>query len=247
MDAAQARGPHAAPDVRLVVVTKSVETDLYGPLLAAGVTDIGENRVQAAAARKPDAPEGFTWHGIGHLQRNKVGLALDTFDVLHAVDSLRLARRIDALAGERGVRMPIYLQVNAADDPDKHGVMPEEALGFLREVAELPHLRAVGFMTMGKLGVEDADLRSTFRILREIRDGAVGLGLGEQPPAGLSMGMSGDFEMAIEEGATVVRVGRAVFEGVSSDGAAPADPPMANPTPDGAPSDGRPRDSGEPS
>ena len=230
MAAARRRGAHSAPDVRLVVVTKSVGTDLYAPLAAAGVTDIGENRVQSAAARKPKAPAALRWHGIGHLQRNKAALALETFDVLHAVDSPRLAARLDTLLAGSGRRVAAYLQVNSAEDPDKHGVRPAEALAFYRAVASHTHLLPVGFMTMGKLGAEDADLRSTFRILREIRDEAVGLALGAQPPAGLSMGMSNDFETAIEEGATVVRVGRAVFDGVPSS-EAPAAEAGAAPVP----------------
>ena len=219
MEAARARGPHRARAVRLVVVTKSVQPGLFRPLADAGVTDVGENRIRSAAARKPKAPGGLTWHGIGHLQRNKAAAALDIFDVLHAVDSLRLAKRLDALlTGAAAAPRPIYLQVNAAGDPDKHGVAPEEALDFLRAVATLPHLAPIGFMTMGKLGAEDGDLRATFRTLREIRNEGLRLGLGEEPADGLSMGMSDDFEAAIEEGATVVRVGRAVFDGVIKEG-----------------------------
>ena len=134
---------------------------------------------------------------------------------VRACFGLRLARRLDALqAGGASGRRPIYLQVNAAGDPDKHGVAPEDALDFLRDVAALPHLAPIGFMTMGKLGAEDGDLRATFRTLREIRNEGLRLGLGEEAADGLSMGMSDDFETAIEEGATVVRVGRAVFDGV---------------------------------
>lgn len=215
---ARSRGTHSAPDVRLVVVTKSVPAELLAPLAALGIQDVGENRVQSAAARRPAAPEGLIWHGIGHLQRNKAAQALRVFDVLHGVDSPRLARRLESLLASAGRRYPVYLQVNAAEDPDKRGVRPAEALEFAREVAALPHLRALGFMTMGKSGATDAALRSTFRTLREVRDEALRLSLGEDPPAGLSMGMSGDFETAIEEGATVVRVGRAVFVDVPTGG-----------------------------
>ena len=222
MDLARARGPHAAGQVQLIVVTKSVEPDLFAPLAAAGVTDVGENRVQSAAGRKPLAPAGFTWHGIGHLQRNKAQTALDTFDTFHALDSLRLARRLEELLAAQERIWPVYLQVNTAEDPAKSGVRPSEAGSFLESVLALPHLRVVGYMTMGKLGAEKGDVCATFRTLREIRDEGLRLGRGPNPAQGLSMGMSDDYETAVEEGASVIRVGRAVFRDVPSGAAAAA-------------------------
>ena len=216
IESARARGEHAAPHVDLVVVTKSVEPAFFGPLVEAGVRDVGENRVQAAAERKPSAPAVWTWHGIGHLQRNKARTAAGLFDVFHALDSLRLARRLDELLGEAGRTWPVYLQVNASDEAQKGGVGPEEAIELLRQVTELPHLLPIGFMTMAKRAAEDGDVRRTFRTLRELRDEAVRLGVGRTPAAGLSMGMTNDFELAVEEGATILRVGRAVFEGLTT-------------------------------
>lgn len=221
IEAARARGPHAAASVTLMVVTKSQPASIFAPLLAAGVTDIGENRVQSAAERRPEAPDGLTWHGIGHLQRNKARTAISTFDVFHALDSLRLAERLDALLAETEQTWPVYLQVNAADDEAKSGVEPEDAMAAVARLVELPHLELRGFMTMARFGAEEADLRATFGTLRAIRDEAVERGRGPTAPHGLSMGMSDDFEIAVEEGATVVRVGRAVFRGVEKD-AAPA-------------------------
>lgn len=216
IEAAQSRGSAAAPAVTLMVVTKSQEPSIYGPLAAAGVTDIGENRVQSASERRPLAPAGLTWHGIGHLQRNKARTALATFDVFHALDGLRLARRLEALLAEADRSWPVYLQVNAAEDEAKSGLAPDETLATVAALAELPHLELRGFMTMARLGAEEADLRATFCTLREIRDEAVGRGRGATAPHGLSMGMSDDFEVAVEEGATVVRVGTAVFRGVEN-------------------------------
>ncbi len=216
IEAARGRGGHAADAVQLLVVTKSQPASIFAPLAAAGVTDIGENRIQSASERRPLAPGGLRWHGIGSLQRNKARTALATFDVFHALDGLRLAERLESLLAEGASSRvwPVYLQVNTADDPDKGGVAPDEALSTLERLAACPHLQVLGFMTMGRRAATDADLRATFCTLREIRDEAVRRGRGSVPPSGLSMGMSDDFELAVEEGATVVRVGRAVFRDV---------------------------------
>ena len=211
---ARERGEHAADAVRLLVVSKMAPPDAFGLLHAAGVADVGENRVQAAAERRPGAPSGLTWHGIGHLQRNKAARAVDLFDVFHALDSMRLATRLEAVLADADRRWPVYMQVNAAADPAKGGVSPEETIAFVKELAELPHLDCQGFMTMGRLEADEADCRDAFRLLREVRDDAVRLGVGETAPEGLSMGMTDDYEWAVEEGATIVRVGRAIFEGV---------------------------------
>jgi len=217
IEQARARGPHAAKAVELVVVTKSVQPPIFGPLAAAGVRTVGENRVQSAAQRRPLGPDSWTWHGIGHLQRNKARTAIEVFDVFEALDSLRLAGRLDALLAEAGRTWPVYLQINAAEDPAKTGFAPAEALAGLRGVLEMSRLEPRGFMTMAKIGAEEGDLRATFRTLREVRDESLRLGLLEPGSAGLSMGMSDDFEIAVEEGATLVRVGRAVFAGVPID------------------------------
>ncbi len=214
--AARSRGAHAAADVQLVVVTKSQPASIFGPLADAGVSDIGENRIQSAAQRRPLAPAGLTWHGIGHLQRNKARTAIATFDLFHALESLRLAEHLERLLAEVGRVWPVYLQVNTAGDEAKAGVEPDEALPLLEAVSRLSHLEVRGFMTMGRLGASEADLRATFCTLREIRDEAVRRGRGTAAPQGLSMGMSDDFEIAVEEGATAVRVGRAVFHGVDN-------------------------------
>lgn len=214
IDAARLRGPHPAPACDLLVVSKSIPTWMFGSLAAAGVEAVGENRVQQASSRRPEGPAAWTWHGIGHLQGNKAKLALETFDVFHALDSLRLARRLDGLLADQGRRWPVYLQVNTAEDPAKGGFAPELVPEVLTELADLPHLDLLGFMTMGRLGAAKGDQRSTFRTLRAVRDETVRPGSRFASATGLSMGMTDDFEIAVEEGATVVRVGRAVFEGI---------------------------------
>ncbi|MFV1958086.1 MAG: YggS family pyridoxal phosphate-dependent enzyme, partial [Planctomycetota bacterium] len=195
-----------------VVVTKAAPPWIFGALAETGVRDVGETRVQAAATRRPGAPEGLTWHGIGHLQRNKAGQAVRLFDVFHALDSARLADRLESvLAGDSRV-WPVYIEVHAAADPAKAGVAPEETLAFMKDVCRHPHLDCRGFMTMARLGAGEHELRQTFSALREIRDEAGRQGIGDKPADQLSMGMTDDFEIAVEEGATVVRVGRAIFD-----------------------------------
>jgi len=217
IERARERGGHAADDVRLLVVSKTAPPDGFALLHAAGVVDVGENRVQAASERRPGAPAGLTWHGIGHLQRNKAARAVDLFDVFHALDSLRLATRLEAVLADADRRWPVYMQVNAAADPAKGGLPPEETITFVKALAELPHLDCQGFMTMGRLEADEADCRAAFGLLREVRDDAVRVGVGETAPAPPSMGMTDDYEWAVEEGATIVRVGRAIFEGVWSE------------------------------
>ena len=200
--------------VQLVGVGKGVSAQSVSEACAAGLTDVGENRVQEAAAkiealrdtlRHPGRRgiEGYRqprWHLIGHLQTNKAKTATNLFDILHSVDSLRLAQALSRLANER---LPVLLEVNVAQDAAKFGFAPEEVTSALTAIAALPNLDVRGLMTIAPLTDDPETSRPFFRRLRELRD-ALGL-------AGLSMGMTGDFEVAIEEGATMIRVGRAIF------------------------------------
>jgi len=183
--------------------------------VAAGLTTLGENRVQEAAAKVEALPEA-AWHLIGHLQANKAARAMALFDVIESVDSVELARRLDRLVAERSGglgrsvgRLPVYLQANVDADPDKTGFAPELLERSLDDLAELPNLELRGLMTVGRIAATPEEARSTFARLRELssrlRVGWPRLG------HGLSMGMSDDFEIAVEEGATLVRVGRAIF------------------------------------
>ena len=222
MEVARGRSPRSAAAVRLVAVTKSAPVTWIGALARAGVHDVGENRVLEAARRRARAPAGLRWHGIGHVQRNKVPEALATFDVFHALDGLRLAGTLERHLAGGARRWPVLIQVNASGEAQKGGVRPEEAADLLVAVlGGCPHLQPVGWMTMAAFGASEGDLRRTFRTLRALRDEVRRQGLGDPPPGELSMGMSDDFEIAIEEGATVVRVGRALFEGVAEGGGSP--------------------------
>jgi len=194
-----ARSGRTVDDVTLVAVTKGFGVDAIREAIAAGVTDIGENRVQEAAS-KHDAVPGVTWHMIGHLQTNKVGAALALFDLIHSVDSLHLA---EAVSSRASAPVPIFLEVNVANEPSKSGFGVAALSDALPAARRLPNLEIRGLMTVAPIVDRSEDVRPVFRDLREM---AHGLGL-----AGLSMGMTNDYEVAIEEGATHVRVGRAIF------------------------------------
>jgi len=194
----------------LVAVSKTHPADVVQAAIDAGLAVLGENRVQEAVD-KAAGTHGGTWHLIGPLQANKARKAIEAVDVIESVDSLELARRLDRIAGEvrPGTRLPVLLQVNVADDPTKAGFTPAGATEALAALLDLPNLRVDGLMTIGRLVDEPEDSRPTFAALRE---------LGERlrtrdPRLGpeLSMGMTDDYPVAVEEGATIVRVGRALF------------------------------------
>ena len=190
--------------VTLIAVTKTHSAEAVAAAYTAGVRDFGENRVQEAgqkvAAARDLGVADATWHLIGNLQRNKAAAAARLFDAIHSVDSERLALAISDRA-ERSVR--VFIEVNVAGEASKHGVAPDGAAMLAERVGTMPHLDLVGLMTVAPVAVSPEEARPVFRRLRELRDA---IGLPE-----LSMGMTGDFEVAIEEGATVVRVGRAIF------------------------------------
>ena len=197
-------------DVTLVAVSKLVPAERLRAAVAAGLTLLGENRVQEAAT-KHDAVAGARWHLVGPLQSNKARLAVELFEAIESVDSIPLADRLDRLVRELrpASALTVYLQVNVDRDPTKAGFEPEAVEPALTAIEGLPGIRLAGLMTVGRVVPDPEGARPTFRALREL-SGA----LTASHPAlgdGLSMGMSDDFEIAVEEGATVVRVGRALF------------------------------------
>jgi pyridoxal phosphate enzyme (YggS family) len=196
-------------DVTLVAVSKTVDVLRLQAAVAAGLKLLGENRVQEAESKAP-AVSGASWHLIGPLQSNKARRAVELFDVIESVDSIDLARRLDRLAGEAGgAPLDVYFQVNVDRDEAKAGFLPERLEADLPTLLEMTNLRPLGLMTVGRLVDAAEEARPTFVRLRELsarlRRAASGLG------AGLSMGMSDDYEVAVEEGATLIRVGRALF------------------------------------
>lgn len=201
--------------VRLVGASKTVPAETLVEVVLAGLLDLGENRVQEAEAKLPEVLEalpaemkGPEWHLIGHLQSNKARKAVALFDWIHSVDSPRLAEALDRLAGELGRVPRVLIEVNTAGEASKAGVRPEDLPALIDAVAKLPRLELRGLMTVGPLVATAEGARPAFRALRAL------LEEGRQRVPGmdtLSMGMSGDFEVAIEEGATLVRVGSALF------------------------------------
>ncbi|MFQ5701808.1 MAG: YggS family pyridoxal phosphate-dependent enzyme [Acidobacteriota bacterium] len=209
--AAAGRAGRDASEITLIGVTKTVPAARVRAAIEAGLAHIGENRVQEAAA-KLEALEAAgvrpVCHLVGHLQSNKARRAVDLFSWIHSVDRADLARRLDRIAGERGVRLNVLLQVDLGQEATKHGIEPAR-LGELAAVAvPLAHLEVCGLMTIPPLGERAEQARPFFRRLRELRDTLAERGYAF---AHLSMGMTNDFEVAIEEGATMVRVGRAIF------------------------------------
>lgn len=197
-------------EVALVAVSKTVPAERLRAAVAAGLDLFGENRVQEAAAKVPEVP-GARWHLVGPLQSNKARRAVELFDAIETLDSVDLAVRLDRIVGELrpGTRFPVLLQVNVDRDPAKAGLDPEAVAWALERIGELTRLEVRGLMTIGRLVAEPEAARPTFRALRRLgeRLRRSGLPLGPE----LSMGMTDDFEVAVEEGATIVRVGRAIF------------------------------------
>jgi pyridoxal phosphate enzyme (YggS family) len=208
--AACARASRPATDVTLVAVTKTVAPDRVRAGVAAGLTILGENRVQEAEGKVGEV-DGATWHLVGPLQKNKARRALEVFGVIESVDSVALAERLDRILGELGTtdRIRVLLQVNVDDDPSKAGFTPDGLETALGTILDLPRLDVRGLMTIGRQVARREDARTTFVGLRELSER-----LRVHEPrlgADLSMGMTDDFEIAVEEGATMVRMGRALF------------------------------------
>jgi pyridoxal phosphate enzyme (YggS family) len=211
VEAAAARAGRSVDDVLIVAASKLVDAERIRGAYELGLKAFGENRVQEArgkiAALKLPL---IRWELIGHLQTNKVGRAVVLFDRIQSVDSLRLAAVLSQRAGQAGRRLPVLLEVNVGDEASKSGLAPDQLPSVARAVVALPYLRVEGLMTVAPPATDAELVRPIFRRLRELRDRL----RDAAPEAGweqLSMGMSDDFEVAVEEGATIVRIGRALF------------------------------------
>ncbi len=190
-------------EITLIAVTKTWPPEVVRAASQAGLTDLGENKVQELATKAPHFPE-INWHMIGHLQRNKARLVVTHAKEFHALDSIRLARALNRHAEEAGRELPCYIQVNVSGEESKFGLSPEDIGDFLDQLSEFGSLQPVGLMTLASPDLQR--VREEFRLLRSIRSKYE-----ELTGPGLSMGMSGDYEIAIEEGATHIRVGSALF------------------------------------
>ena len=208
---AAARAGRNAEEIRLIAVTKTFGADAVRAAHEAGVRHFGENWLQEWDAKRSELGtlEGAVFHMIGHLQRNKARRAAAIFDRVDSVDSVALARKLDHAAGELGRKIPVLVEVRLSEEPAKTGIDPEVMEGLCEELSGLAHLTLEGLMTIPPWSEEAEASRPYFRRLRELRDLAAEH-LGKPLPV-LSMGMTTDFEIAIEEGATEVRVGTAIF------------------------------------
>lgn len=195
---------HRLPDeITLVAVTKGFETSAIRGAFDCGIRDFGENRVQEAEGKMgqlADLKPNVTWHMVGHLQSNKAKTAVDLFDIIHSIDSAKLARILSRRAQKA---LPVLLQVNVSGEVPKSGFAVDTVGAAFSEIRRLPNLEVIGLMTIAPIAANPEDVRPVFRKLRELRDS---FGLRH-----LSMGMSDDFEVAIEEGATMLRIGRTIF------------------------------------
>jgi pyridoxal phosphate enzyme (YggS family) len=209
-DAARTAGRDPA-GIRLVAVTKTVGLERLKEAVAAGQTLFGENYVQEARGKIASLGPGLTWHFIGHLQSNKAKAAVELFGLIHSVDRRSLAQALDQAAARLGKVQNILLQVNLAGEASKSGTAPESAQDLLSEISQMPNLRVLGLMTMPPWFDEPEKVRPYFRGLRELRDRLRRLQLVAGGLPELSMGMTGDFEVAVSEGATLVRIGTAIF------------------------------------
>lgn len=203
------RAGRAPEDVQLVAVGKKFPAPIIHEAADCGLTLFGENRVQEAKAKIPDCPGHLRWHFIGNLQTNKCRDAVALFDFLHAVDSLHLAAELNKRCEQAAKVMPVLLEINVSGEGSKHGFTPESAAAAMEAFFEFPQLEIHGLMTMAPFTRQPENARPYFQKLRDLKS-ACEARLGAPLPE-LSMGMSGDYEIAIEEGATIIRLGTTLF------------------------------------
>ena len=214
MDAACERAGRHKSEVKLIAVSKTVSATFVRAAINSGVKILGENRVQEAEPKMSelsDLREKVEWHLIGHLQSNKARKAVTLFDVVQTVDNEDLALRLDRIANESGKKLSVMLEVNLGAETFKAGVGKSEVFPLIEKVAQLKFLELKGLMTVPPFLDDPEDVRPFFQELRNLRDEALRIGLADNNFVDLSMGMSHDFEVAIEEGATFVRIGTALF------------------------------------
>jgi pyridoxal phosphate enzyme (YggS family) len=217
MRAACRRAGRERAEVTLVAVTKTVSAPVAGVLHELGVPHLGESRPQELWHKAALLPQTIHWHLVGHLQRNKIERTLPLLELIHSVDSMRLLTALEEEAGKRGRTVPVLLEVNASGEASKHGFTAEELPGLVPQIAALRQVQVHGLMTMAAFEENPERCRPTFVVLRRLRDRLRGELGAPHSLQQLSMGMTNDFEVAIEEGATLVRIGTALFEGLPQD------------------------------
>lgn len=198
-------------EVTLIAVSKTKPVEVLQDAYDAGARFFGENKVQEITAKYPVLPSDIHWHMIGHLQRNKVKYIIDKVDMIHSVDSLRLAQTIEQEAAKHNKIMPILLEVNIAEEDTKFGLKVQEVQPLLEEISSFEHIQVEGLMTIAPFVDNAEDNREVFRALKKLSVDISGKNINNINMHVLSMGMTGDYEVAVEEGATMVRVGTGIF------------------------------------
>ena len=209
--AAATRSARDPGSIQLMAVSKTIPPERIREAVEAGITLLGENYVQEAREKIPVIGHNVSWHMIGHLQTNKVKYVINLFDWIHSVDRLELARELDKRAGENNRKLNALIEVNVSGEESKNGVEASHALELVRQVSVLPNLNVRGLMTMPPYSDNPETSRPYFKALRSLRDEISIAAISGIRMDELSMGMTDDFEVAIEEGATIIRVGRAIF------------------------------------
>jgi len=198
-------------DIQIIAVTKTVDIPQMEEAIAAGITAVGENRVQEITKKYPLLKEKVDWHLIGHLQTNKVKYIIDKVKMIHSLDRFSLVKEISKRAQQQGIVMPVLVQVNVAEEESKFGLKVEEVIPFLKDIVGIKGLKILGLMTMAPF-VEDAEeVRYVFRDLRNLAEKITKQAIPGVEMKHLSMGMTNDYEVAVEEGATLIRVGTGIF------------------------------------
>lgn len=198
-------------EVTLIAVSKTKPEVMIEEAYAAGQRDFGENKVQEICRKKELLPEDIRWHMIGHLQRNKVHQVVNKACLIHSVDSLRLAETISHEAEKKEIEIPVLVEVNVAQEESKFGVTTEETISLVEEIAKLPHIQVRGLMTIAPFVEDPEENRGIFRKLKQLSVDIAAKNINNVNMSVLSMGMTNDYEVAIEEGATMVRVGTGIF------------------------------------
>lgn len=198
-------------EVTLIAVSKTKPVELLQEAYQAGARDFGENKVQEIMDKYPPLPSDIRWHMIGHLQRNKVKYIVGKAAMIHSVDSLRLAQTIEQEAAKHDVQVPILLEVNVAEEDSKFGLKMDEVLPLIEAIAEFPHIRVCGLMTIAPYVENAEENRMFFRQLKKLSVDIAAKNINNVSMSVLSMGMTGDYQVAVQEGATMVRVGTGIF------------------------------------
>ncbi len=199
------------PGVELVAAAKTRTPEEILEAAEAGIQIVGENYVQEALAAFKLVGRRVRWHFIGHLQRNKVKKAIDIFDMIETVDSVSIAREIDKRCSPKGKVMPVLIEINSGREPQKFGVLPEEAENFIQEISKMEHIQIQGLMTMGPFAGDPEDARPYFVETRKLFDSIRQTGITGVEMRYLSMGMTNSYPVAIQEGANLVRIGTKIF------------------------------------